>query len=79
MEDNGPRYRLEGMSDDERTPDDAELEQTEDAADEDDDVEAHSLPLPPPRPMNGPVRPRASLLRGRSDHPYPRRDASIGK
>ena len=53
MEDNGPRYRLEDMSDDERTPDDAELEQTEDAADEDDDVEAHSLPLPPPRPMNG--------------------------
>jgi hypothetical protein len=52
-EDNGPRYRLEDMSDDERTPDDAELEQTEDAADEDDDVEAHSLPLPPPRPMNG--------------------------
>jgi hypothetical protein len=53
MEDNGPRYRLEDMSDDERTPDDAELDQTEDAADEDDDVEAHSLPLPPPRPMNG--------------------------
>jgi len=42
------------MSDDERTPDDDELEQTEDAADEDDDdFEAHSLPLPPPRPMNG--------------------------
>ena len=53
MEDDAPRYRLEDMSDDERTPDDAELEQTEDAADEDDDVEAHSLPLPPPRPMNG--------------------------
>ena len=40
------------MGDDERTPDDAELEPTEDA-DEDDDVEAHSRPLPPPRPMNG--------------------------
>lgn len=53
MEDNGPRYRLEDMSDDERTPDDAELEQAENAPDEDDDVEAHSLPLPPPRPMNG--------------------------
>jgi hypothetical protein len=56
VEENGPRYRLEGMSDDEQTPDDAELEQAEDADDddvEDDDVEAHSLPLPPPRPMNG--------------------------
>jgi len=52
MEDNRPRYRLEDMSDDERTPDDAELEQAEDASDEDDNVEAHSLPLPPPRPMN---------------------------
>jgi hypothetical protein len=51
IEENGPRYRLEGMSDDEQTPDDAELEQAEDA--DDDDVEAHSLPLPPPRPMNG--------------------------
>lgn len=53
MEENRPRYRLADMSDDKRTPDDAELEQVEDAADEDDDVEAHSLPLPPPRPMNG--------------------------
>jgi hypothetical protein len=52
MEDDAPQYRLEDMSD-ERTPDDAELEQTEDGTDEDDDVEAHSLPLPPPRPMNG--------------------------
>ena len=47
------------MGDDDRTPDDAEfedtdLEQAEDAAaDEDADVEAHSRPLPPPRPMNG--------------------------
>jgi hypothetical protein len=53
MEDSESRYRPGDMSDDERTPDDEELEQAEDAADEDDDVEAHSLPLPPPRPMNG--------------------------
>ena len=43
------------MGDDERTPDDdPELEETKDPAGEnDDDVEAHSRPLPPPRPMNG--------------------------
>ncbi len=41
------------MGDDERTADDPELEESEDAAGEDDDVEAHSRPLPPPRPMNG--------------------------
>ncbi|MFL5964250.1 MAG: hypothetical protein ACJ757_15305 [Gaiellaceae bacterium] len=40
------------MSDDERTPDEAEPEQQLEVADEDDDVEAHSLPLAPPRPMN---------------------------
>jgi hypothetical protein len=45
------------MSDDDRTPDDAELDQAE-AEDEDEDedaeVAAHSRPsLPPPRPMNG--------------------------
>ncbi|MFL5953255.1 MAG: hypothetical protein ACJ76I_04000 [Gaiellaceae bacterium] len=38
------------MSDDERTPDDAEFEQRAD--DDEDDVEAHTLPLPPPRPIN---------------------------
>jgi hypothetical protein len=43
--------RPEDMSDDERTPDGAELEER--AEDDEDDVEAHSLPLPPPRPMNG--------------------------
>lgn len=53
MEDDGPQSRLESMSDEERTPDDAELEQTEDAAAGGDDVEAHARPLPPPRPMNG--------------------------
>jgi hypothetical protein len=36
------------MSDDERKPDEAEPEERA----EDDDVEAHSLPQPPPRPMN---------------------------
>jgi len=39
------------MSDDERTPDEAEPE--EHAEDDEDDVEAHSLPQPPPRPVNG--------------------------
>ena len=55
MEDGGPQSRPEGMGDDERTPDDPELEETEEPAgdDEDGDVEAHSRPLPPPRPMNG--------------------------
>ena len=53
MEDDGFQSRLEDMGDDERTPDEAELEQTEDASDGDDDVQAHGLPLPPPRPMNG--------------------------
>jgi hypothetical protein len=55
MEDGGLQSRLESMSDEERTPDDAELEQTEDAGDGDgdDEVEAHARPLPPPRPMNG--------------------------
>jgi hypothetical protein len=38
------------MSDDERKPDEAEPEER--AEDEEDDVEAHSLPQPPPRPMN---------------------------
>jgi hypothetical protein len=38
---------------DERTPDEPELEEAEEPVDEDDDVEAHSRPLPPPRPMNG--------------------------
>jgi hypothetical protein len=43
--------RPEDMSDDTREPDEAEpVERTDD--DGDDDVEAHSLPLPPPRPMN---------------------------
>jgi hypothetical protein len=36
------------MSDDERKPDEAEPEERA----EDDDVEAHSAPQPPPRPMN---------------------------
>lgn len=38
------------MSDDERMPDEAEPEER--AEDDEDDVEAHSLPQPPPRPMN---------------------------
>jgi hypothetical protein len=37
MEDERLQERLEGMSDNERTPDDAELEQTEEAAVEDDE------------------------------------------
>jgi hypothetical protein len=53
MEEEGPRVRLEDMGDDERTPDDPELEETQEPAGEDDDVQAHSRPLPPPRPMNG--------------------------
>jgi hypothetical protein len=40
------------LGDDERTPDDPELEETQEPAGEDDDVQAHSRPLPP-RPMNG--------------------------
>lgn len=53
MEDGGRRSRPEGMGDDERTPEDPELEETEEPAGDDDDVEVHSRPLPPPRPVNG--------------------------
>ena len=42
--------RHEGMSDDQRKPDEAQPEER--AEDDEDDVEAHSLPQPPPRPMN---------------------------
>lgn len=43
--------RHEDMSTSEREPNEVEPEErVEDDAD--DDVEAHSLPLPPPRPMN---------------------------
>ena len=53
-EEERPEYRLEDMGDDERAADDADAELEQDAdADGADDVEAHSLPLPPPRPMNG--------------------------
>lgn len=38
------------MSDDERMPDEAEPEER--AEDDEGDVEAHSLPQPPPRPVN---------------------------
>jgi hypothetical protein len=49
-EETGLEHRQGNMSDDERTPDEAEPEER--AEDDEDDVEAHSLPQPPPRPMN---------------------------
>jgi hypothetical protein len=47
-EEAGTPVRPEDMSDEERKPE-AELDAE---ADDAEDVEAHSLPLPPPRPMN---------------------------
>ena len=46
-----PGPRQGGMSDDERKPDESEPEER--AEDDEDDVETHSLPPAPPRPMNG--------------------------
>lgn len=48
-EETTPGRRQGDMSDDEPTPDEAEPEERA----EDGDVEAHSLPTPPPRPVNG--------------------------
>ena len=50
MEERWLDYRQGDMSDDERKPDEAQPEER--AEDDEDDVEAHSLPQPPPRPMN---------------------------
>jgi hypothetical protein len=38
------------MTEDERKPDEAETQER--AEDDEDDVEGHALPQPPPRPLN---------------------------
>jgi hypothetical protein len=44
--------RPEDMSDDTREADEAQPEERAEDDGDEDDVEAHSRPLPPPRPMN---------------------------